>query len=44
MVNKVIEVRSLLKKYKDFVAVDNLDLDLYEGQILGLLGPNGIVK
>ena len=44
MVNKVIEVRSLLKKYKDFVAVDNLDMDLYEGQILGLLGPNGSGK
>ncbi|MFQ9999051.1 MAG: ABC transporter ATP-binding protein, partial [Anaerococcus obesiensis] len=39
MVNKVIEVRSLVKKYKDFIAVDNLDLDLYEGEILGLLGP-----
>lgn len=44
MVNKVIEVRSLVKKYKDFIAVDNLDLDLYEGEILGLLGPNGSGK
>ena len=26
MVYKVIEVRSLVKKYKDFIAVDNLDL------------------
>ena len=44
MVDKVIEVRSLVKKYKDFIAVDNLDLDLYEGEILGLLGPNGSGK
>ena len=44
MVYKVIEVRSLIKKYKDFIAVDNLNLDLYEGEILGLLGPNGSGK
>ena len=44
MVDKVIEVRSLVKKYKNFLAVDNLDLDLYKGEILGLLGPNGSGK
>lgn len=44
MVDKVIEVRSLVKKYKNFLAVDNLNLDLYKGEILGLLGPNGSGK
>ncbi len=44
MVDKVIEVRSLVKRYKNFLAVDNLDLDLYKGEILGLLGPNGSGK
>ena len=44
MAEKIIEVRGLTKKYEDLVAVDNLDLDLYKGEILGLLGPNGSGK
>lgn len=40
----VIEVRSLVKKYKDLTAVDHLDLDVKKGTILGLLGPNGSGK
>lgn len=40
----VIEVRSLTKKYKELTAVDNLDLDVKKGRILGLLGPNGSGK
>ena len=40
----LIEVRGLVKKYKDLTAVDRLDLDVKKGRILGLLGPNGIVK
>lgn len=44
MAEKVIEVEGLVKRYKDLIAVDNLDLDLYKGEILGLLGPNGSGK
>lgn len=44
MAGKVIEVKGLVKSYKDLIAVDNLDLDLYKGEILGLLGPNGSGK
>lgn len=44
MAEKIIEVKGLTKKYEDLVAVDNLDLDLYKGEILGLLGPNGSGK
>lgn len=44
MAGKVIEVEGLVKSYKDLIAVDNLDLDLYNGEILGLLGPNGSGK
>lgn len=44
MAGKVIEVEGLVKSYKDLIAVDNLDLDLYKGEILGLLGPNGSGK
>lgn len=40
----LIEVNGLVKKYKELTAVDNLDLDVKSGEILGLLGPNGIVK
>ena len=40
----LIEVRGLVKKYKDLTAVDNLDLDVKKGRILGLLGPNGSGK
>ena len=40
----LIEVRGLVKKYKDLTAVDGLDLDVKKGRILGLLGPNGSGK
>lgn len=40
----VIEVSHLTKKYKDFTAVDDISFDVAEGEILGLLGPNGSGK
>lgn len=40
----VIEVKGLVKKYKELIAVDNLDLEVKSGEILGLLGPNGSGK
>lgn len=39
-----IEVRGLHKRYGDVVAVDGLDLDVEQGEILGILGPNGSGK
>jgi ABC-2 type transport system ATP-binding protein len=39
-----LEVKDLTKKFKDFIAVDNISFTLKEGEILGLLGPNGAGK
>ncbi|WP_297687628.1 ABC transporter ATP-binding protein [uncultured Anaerococcus sp.] len=41
---KLIEVRGLVKNYKEVKALDGLDLDVKKGRILGLLGPNGSGK
>ncbi|NMA50529.1 MAG: ABC transporter ATP-binding protein [Mollicutes bacterium] len=40
----LIEVRGLVKKYKELIAINNVDLDVKKGKILGLLGPNGSGK
>ena len=40
----IIEVRELRKAYGATVAVDGIDLDVNEGEIFGVLGPNGSGK
>jgi ABC-2 type transport system ATP-binding protein len=40
----VIAVRNLGKRYKRIVAVDDVSLDVIEGEIFGLIGPNGAGK
>lgn len=40
----ILKVENLTKKFKNFVAVDNLSFELREGEILGFLGPNGAGK
>ena len=40
----MIHVENLTKYYRDFCAVDNFNLDIHKGEILGMLGPNGAGK
>jgi ABC-2 type transport system ATP-binding protein len=41
---KVIEITNLTKQFKKLVAVDNLSLNVYRGDVFGFLGPNGAGK
>src|SRR5713226_2449947 len=40
----VLRMRNLSKQYGKRLAVDNLNLEVYRGEILGFLGPNGAGK
>ena len=42
--NYVIEARGLTKRYKRTTAVNNIDLQIPAGRIVGLIGPNGAGK
>jgi ABC-2 type transport system ATP-binding protein len=41
---KVIEVKNLVKEYKSFKALDDISFEVCKGEIVGLLGPNGSGK
>ncbi len=38
------ELKNVTKRYNEIIAVNNLNLDIYSGEIFGLLGPNGSGK
>ena len=40
----VINVKNLVKRYDDILALDHLNLEVKEGEVFGLLGPNGSGK
>lgn len=44
MAKTVVEINNLVKRYKEIIALDNFSLKINEGEIFGLLGPNGSGK
>ena len=48
IMNKLIEIKNLNKKYyskkKELVAIDNITLDIYEGECIAIVGPSGCGK
>ena len=39
-----IRVEQIQKRFGDFTALDDINLDVQEGQLVGLLGPSGSGK
>lgn len=44
MSESIISIKNLTKKYGNFIALNNISIDLPKGKIIGLLGPNGSGK
>ena len=44
MANTAVKIENLVKRYGEVIAVDHLNLTIREGEIFGLLGPNGCGK
>lgn len=44
MADSVVKIENLVKRYKEKVALDHFNLDIKQGEIFGLLGPNGSGK
>ncbi|MCR5106088.1 MAG: ABC transporter ATP-binding protein [Eubacterium sp.] len=44
MSETVVKISNLVKRYKELIALDNFNLEIKQGEVFGLLGPNGSGK
>ncbi len=44
MVNEILKIENISKRYGNIEALNNLSLTIYAGQVFGILGPNGSGK
>ena len=44
MMNEIVKTSALTKRYKNFAAVEGLNMSVREGRIYGFIGPNGAGK
>ncbi len=44
MSDTIVKIENLVKRYKDLIALDHLNLEIKKGEVFGLLGPNGSGK
>jgi len=44
MSETIVKIENLVKRYKDLIALDHLNLEINKGEVFGLLGPNGSGK
>src|SRR5699024_7903665 len=40
----IVKVDNLVKRYENLIALDHFNMEVEEGEVLGLLGPNGCGK
>ena len=41
MTKTVIKLENISKKYDSFLVLDNINLEVQNGEVIGLIGPNG---
>ena len=44
MEQSVVKIENLVKRYHELIALDHFNLDIKQGEVFGLLGPNGSGK
>lgn len=44
MADTVVKIENLVKRYKETLALDHFNMEIKEGEVFGLLGPNGSGK